>query len=70
MLFRSSALDNETENEIIETINNLFAQKKTMLMIAHRYTTLKKCDRIYEMKNGEIIKVLQYNDLIRERIQI
>ena len=66
----TSALDNETENEIIETINNLFAQKKTMLMIAHRYTTLKKCDRIYEMKNGEIIKVLQYNDLIRERIQI
>ena len=57
-------------NEIIETINNLFAEKKTMLMIAHRYTTLKKCDRIYEMKEGKIIAQHKYEELIRERIQL
>ena len=65
----TSALDNETENEIIETINNLFTQQKTMLMIAHRYTTLKKCNRIYEMKDGKIIQVHSYEDLIHTRIQ-
>ncbi len=66
----TSALDNETENEIIETINNLFAERKTMLMIAHRYTTLKKCDRIFEMKDGKIISVHKYDELIRQRIQV
>ncbi|MEI7801435.1 MAG: ABC transporter ATP-binding protein [Bacteroidota bacterium] len=66
----TSALDHETENEIIETINNLFAEKKTMLMIAHRYTTLRKCDRIYELKDGNIIAVHTYDDLIRQRIQV
>lgn len=66
----TSALDHETENEIIETINNLFVQKKTMLMIAHRYTTLKKCDRIYELKNGKIIAVHSYEELVKQRIQL
>ncbi len=62
----TSALDNETENEIIETINNLHSAKKTLLMIAHRYTTLRKCDRIYEMKNGQIVASHNYDDLIRK----
>ncbi len=66
----TSALDHETENEIIETINNLFVQKKTMLMIAHRYTTLRKCNKIYELKEGEIIAVHTYDELIKQRIQI
>lgn len=66
----TSALDSETENEIIDTINNLFNEQKTMLLIAHRYTTLKKCNRIYEMKDGKIIAIHKYEDLIRERIQI
>ena len=66
----TSALDHETENEIIETVNNLYAQKKTMLMIAHRITTLRKCDKIYELKEGEIIAVHTYDELIKKRIQI
>lgn len=66
----TSALDHETENEIIETINNLFVQKKTMLMIAHRYTTLRKCDKIYELKDGNIIAVHSYDELIKQRIQV
>ena len=66
----TSALDHETENEIMDTINNLHSAKKTMLMIAHRYTTLRKCDKIYEMKNGEIIAVHSYEELIKKHIQI
>ena len=66
----TSALDHETENEIIETINNLFVQKKTMLMIAHRYTTLRKCDKIYELKDGRIIADHTYDELIKQRIQV
>jgi len=66
----TSALDSETENEIIDTINNLFNEQKTMLLIAHRYTTLKKCNRIYEMKDGKIIAIHKYEDLLLERVKI
>ena len=51
----TSALDNETEREIVEEINH-FKGKKTMIVIAHRLSTVKDCDRIYELKDGRIIK--------------
>jgi len=66
----TSALDHETENEIMETINSLYDAKKTILMIAHRYTTLKKCDKIYEMRHGEIVDMHSYEELIRKHIEI
>jgi ABC-type multidrug transport system fused ATPase/permease subunit len=50
----TSALDNETEKEIVENIQ-LFKGKKTLIIIAHRLSTLKYCDVIFELENGEII---------------
>jgi ABC-type multidrug transport system fused ATPase/permease subunit len=49
----TSALDNETELKIIDIINK-FKSKKTIIIIAHRLTTIKNCDYIYELNNGEI----------------
>lgn len=49
----TSALDTETENAIMETINSLKG-KKTLFIIAHRISTLKKCDVIYKIENGSI----------------
>lgn len=66
----TSALDSETENEIIETINNLFGEKKTVLMIAHRYTTLKRCSRIYEVSEGSISKIYTYQELIDSKLYV
>ncbi len=66
----TSALDSKTENEIIETINNLFGEKKTVLMIAHRYTTLKKCSRIYEVSEGAISKTYTYQELIDSKLYV
>ena len=51
----TSALDNETEREIIDEIKKLKG-KVTMVVIAHRLSTLKHCDEIYEVKKGEIFK--------------
>lgn len=59
----TSALDNETENEIVKEIKQLKG-KKTLIVIAHRITTLKHCDRVYELKNGKIINTKQYCDLV------
>ena len=52
----TSALDNETEREVMEAVNSLQGTK-TMIMIAHRLTTVEKCDVIYKIENGKAIKI-------------
>lgn len=49
----TSALDNQTERDIIESIDNLHG-KKTLVIIAHRLTTIEKCDLVYKVENGTI----------------
>lgn len=51
----TSALDNETEQEIVDEILKLKGQR-TMIIIAHRLTTVMHCDRIYKLSNGAIIE--------------
>jgi len=63
----TSALDNETEQEIVKEIKQLKG-KKTMIVIAHRLTTLQYCDRIYELRGGEVINVGSYRELIEDRL--
>ncbi|MBQ9926586.1 MAG: ABC transporter ATP-binding protein [Lachnospiraceae bacterium] len=50
----TSALDNDTEGAIMESINILHGQK-TLIIIAHRLTTIENCDKVYEIKNGKAI---------------
>jgi len=50
----TSALDNETEQEIVEEIKQLKG-KITMIVIAHRLSTVQHCDRIYKLEKGKII---------------
>lgn len=47
----TSSLDNETENAVIESIDALQGMK-TLIIVAHRLTTIRNCDRIYEIGNG------------------
>lgn len=49
----TSALDNDTESAIMESINALHG-KKTMVIIAHRLTTIEGCDMVYRVENGKI----------------
>lgn len=51
----TSALDNETERTIMKSINHLKGQK-TMIIIAHRLTTIENCDVVYQVVNGKIIE--------------
>lgn len=50
----TSALDHETESAIMDSIHRLHG-KKTMVIIAHRLSTLEKCDHIYRVENGRIV---------------
>ncbi len=47
----TSALDNETENRVMAAIDSL-PESVTMMLIAHRVSTLKNCDLIIELHNG------------------
>lgn len=51
----TSALDNETEEAIMQSINALHG-KKTMIIIAHRLTTIRDCDMVYRAGNGKIVR--------------
>lgn len=51
----TSALDNDTENAVMEAIEQ-FAGKKTLIIIAHRLSTIKNCDVIYEVVDGTVIR--------------
>lgn len=61
----TSALDNETEREVNEAINALAQTDITILIIAHRITTLRECDQIYELKQGRVIAEHQYQELVQ-----
>lgn len=59
----TSALDDETENLVMETIEGLHG-KMTLVIIAHRLTTIGKCDRIYQISNGRAREV-SYDQIIK-----
>jgi len=49
----TASLDDQTEKQVMKSIYNL-KQNKTMIIIAHRISTLNQCDKIYEIKHGQI----------------
>lgn len=61
----TSALDNETEKYVTEAIKSL-SRTKTMIIIAHRLTTVEHCDRVYLMDQGQIVKSGSYQEVILE----
>lgn len=60
----TSALDTHTESEVINAINMLDEKNVTIIMIAHRLTTLKSCSSIVEIEDGLIKKVGSYDEMV------
>ena len=52
----TSALDNQTEKIVMEAINNI-NKNKTIIIIAHRLNTIKNCDMILKLREGEIVSI-------------
>jgi len=59
----TSALDNATELAVMNTLSNLDS-KLTIIMVAHRLSTLESCDRIVQLVNGLVKNILSYKELI------
>lgn len=61
----TSALDNETEQAVMQAIEGL-SEDLTILIIAHRLTTLKNCTQIVELSHGKINRTGVYQDIVNE----
>ena len=59
----TSALDNETESLVSEAIKSL-SGTKTIIIIAHRLTTVEHCDCIYLMEKGRLVKSGNYQEVV------
>ena len=59
----TSALDNITENVIMEALNTL-ARDKTVIMVAHRLTTVRECDTIVVLDRGRVVDSGTYDALL------
>ena len=59
----TSALDGDTEQAVMQAIDSL-SGKLTILIVAHRVSTLKNCTQIVELKSGKIAKIGAYRDIV------
>jgi ABC-type multidrug transport system fused ATPase/permease subunit len=60
----TSALDNVTENAVLEALQALAGQK-TIVMVAHRLTTVRSCNLVCVMEHGRIVERGSYDELMR-----
>ena len=58
----TSALDNATEHAVMEAIEAL-GRDLTIIMVAHRITTLQRCDEIVELAAGQLLRMRDYADI-------
>ncbi|WP_029233791.1 ABC transporter ATP-binding protein [Butyrivibrio sp. VCB2006] len=52
----TSSLDTDTETAVMEAIDHLHGVK-TLVIVAHRLSTIRNCDKVYEIKNGKAIQI-------------
>jgi ATP-binding cassette, subfamily B, bacterial PglK len=62
----TSALDNKTEKEIVNEIKHLKGQK-TLIVIAHRLSTVAHCDRIYRLEKGKIVEEGCFEKVVKRK---
>ena len=60
----TSALDNKTEHDVMQALD-LIGRRCTMVVIAHRLSTVKKCDRIFEISQGRVVASGDFETLKR-----
>ena len=59
----TSALDNETEKVVMDAVSNL-RREVTIILIAHRLNTVKNCDIIFKLENGQLVGQGSFDELI------
>ena len=60
----TSALDGITENKIVKNVQNI--SNITVIMVAHRLSTIKNCDKIFFLENGNISSEGKFEEVFEE----
>ncbi len=61
----TSALDRKTEKEVMNSIDSL-SKSVTIILVAHRISSLSNCDRIIQIENGSIKRIDTYKNIIKD----
>jgi len=61
----TSALDTDTENEVMGSIKSI-GKDITVLVVAHRLSTLQDCDLIFQLAQGEVKRTMTYSEVMLE----
>lgn len=61
----TSALDNDTERAVMGSIESL-GKELTIIIVAHRLSTLKNCTQIIELADGKISRIGSYQDIVEQ----
>ena len=62
----TSSLDQNTEKKVINSIKKKINENHTIIMIAHRLSTLENCDKVYLIENGRIVDNGKLNELVKK----
>lgn len=63
----TSALDGITESEIVSVLDGLRG-RKTLIVIAHRHSTIRRCDRVLVMEKGKVVDSGRYEELLARNV--
>ncbi|QWD89159.1 ABC transporter ATP-binding protein [Polynucleobacter sp. MWH-CaK5] len=61
----TSALDNLTEQAVMDAVNQL-SGRLTLILIAHRLSTVEKCDQLFVFDHGKIVAQGKFHDLVEQ----
>ncbi len=64
----TSALDNLTEKAVMAAVHNL-GHRKTIILIAHRLSTVRRCDSIFLLEHGRLVEQGTYDELVEHNRQ-
>jgi ABC-type multidrug transport system fused ATPase/permease subunit len=64
----TSALDGVTEDAVIQAIREL-STRKTIILVAHRLTTVRECDAIFLFEDGEVVTTGTYQELFSTNLK-
>ncbi|MGA1699242.1 MAG: ATP-binding cassette domain-containing protein, partial [Ilumatobacteraceae bacterium] len=59
----TSALDSQTESEVVDAIERLRGER-TVIIVAHRLSTVRHCDTLYMLESGRIVRSGSYDEVV------
>jgi ABC-type multidrug transport system fused ATPase/permease subunit len=63
----TSALDERTEHAVIAALDELRSEGRTIVIVAHRISTIRRCDQVVRLEDGRVVEVGSFRDVFAAR---